>query len=114
MQMRYSRVLNAQPASNQIGDVQVPVVHKGAAIIDANQLADVSLGVINPNQGAEREGRAGCCGGVHVELLAAGGLAPVEFGSIPTRRPGPGSDRLNWLGGMGDQRSFESLCYDEH
>jgi hypothetical protein len=105
---------NPQPAGNQIGHVQFAVIHEGATVIYSHELADMSFGIGNANQGAEREGGAGSCGPVHIKSLAAGGLPTVEPGPIPACQPGPNSNRLNGLAGMGYQGSFEALRHHEH
>src|ERR1700680_234440 len=61
-QARDPSFLNPQPAGNQIGYVQFTVLHEGAAVIYSHQLADVSFGIVNANQGAEWERGAGSRG----------------------------------------------------
>src|ERR1700719_1630439 len=94
-QARDPSFLNPQPAGNQIGHVQFAVLHEGAAVIYSHQLADVSFGVVNANQGAESERRAGGRGPVHVKLFAAGSFPAVKLGPIPACPSGPNSNWLN-------------------
>src|ERR1700730_78192 len=96
-QARDPSFLNPQPARNQIGHVQFAVIHEGAAGVYSHQLADVSFGIVNANQGAERERRASSRGPIHVECFAAGGLPAVKLGSIPACPTGPNSNWLNRL-----------------
>jgi hypothetical protein len=113
-QSRNPFLLNPQPARNQIGHVQFAVIHEGATVIYSHELADVSFGIRNANQGAEWEGGASSCGPIHVKFFAAGGLPAVESGAVPACSSGPNSNWLNRLAGMGYQGSFEALRYHEH
>jgi len=113
-QARNPYLLNPQPAGNKIGHVQFAVIHERAAVIYSHQLADMSFGIRDTNQGAKRERRAGSCGPVHVERLTAGGLPPMKLGSIPACESGPNSNRLNGLAGMAYKGSFEALRYYKH
>src|SRR5882762_4578450 len=113
-QARNPSLLNPQPACDQIGHVQFAVIHEGAAVIYSHQLADMSFGIGNANQGAEWESWAGSCGAIHVEFFAAGGFPALEPGAIPACQPGPNSNRLNRLAGMGYQGSLEALRNHEH
>jgi hypothetical protein len=113
-QARNPSILNPQPTGNQIGHVQFAVLHEGAAVIYSHELADVRLGVVNANQGAERERRAGSRGPVHVKRFAVGSLPAVKLRPIPACPTGPNSNWLNRLAGMGYQGSLEALSHHEH